>query len=71
VDVGSLVIPEIFGLAFNTRGTVVRVCVGVWRNGPTIGARFITAKELREDHSLHKIKANTRPVTAEPTTTSR
>jgi hypothetical protein len=52
VDVGSLVIPDIFGLSFDARGTVVRVCLSKWRNGPMIGARFVTAKELREGPGL-------------------
>jgi hypothetical protein len=48
VDVGALVIPEIFGLAFNSSGTIRRVCLSIWRNGSLIGARFVTAQELRD-----------------------
>jgi hypothetical protein len=49
VDVGALVVPNIFGLAFTSGGEVLRVCSLVWRRGETLGARFVTAKELRQD----------------------
>jgi hypothetical protein len=48
LDVGALVVPKLFGLAFNSRGTVVRICMVAWRNGALVGARFVTAKELRQ-----------------------
>jgi hypothetical protein len=47
IDVGALVVPDTFGLAFNPTGTVIRVCLKVWRRGVMIGARFLSGKELR------------------------
>jgi hypothetical protein len=48
LDVGSLVVPDLFGLAFTAGGEVFRVCSLVWRQGELVGARFVTAKELRQ-----------------------
>jgi hypothetical protein len=48
LDVGGLAVPKLFGLAFTARGEVLRVCALVWRRGELIGARFVTAKELRQ-----------------------
>ena len=48
LDVGALVVPELFGLAFTAGGEVLRVCQLIWRSGESIGARFVTAKELRQ-----------------------
>jgi hypothetical protein len=48
LDIGSLPVAKIFGLAFTARGEVLRVCSLVWRRGELIGARFVTAKELRQ-----------------------
>src|ERR1700724_3229893 len=48
LEVGALAVPKIFGLAFTTGGEVLRVCSLAWRNGERVGARFVTAKELRE-----------------------
>jgi len=47
LDVGALAVPDLFGLAFTAGGEVLRVCSLVWRRGELIGARFVTAKELR------------------------
>jgi hypothetical protein len=47
LNVGSLVLPKIFGLSLNSGGSVRRVCLTIWRHGETIGARFMSAKELR------------------------
>jgi hypothetical protein len=47
LEVGGLAVPELFGLAFTAGGEVLRVCSLVWRRGELIGARFVTAKELR------------------------
>ena len=47
LDVGSLPVPKLFGLAFTATGEVLRVCSLVWRNGEMIGAEFLSAKELR------------------------
>jgi hypothetical protein len=48
LEVGGLAVPELFGLAFTAKGEVLRVCSLVWRRGELIGARFVTAKELRQ-----------------------
>jgi hypothetical protein len=47
LEVGALVVPEIFAVAFTPCGAVRRVCMMAWRQGQLIGARFVTAKELR------------------------
>jgi hypothetical protein len=47
LEVGALAVPELFGLAFTAKGEVLRVCSLVWRRGEVIGARFVSAKELR------------------------
>jgi hypothetical protein len=47
LDVGSLPVPDLFGLAFTATGEVLRVCSLIWRKGELIGAEFLTAKELR------------------------
>ena len=47
LDVGALSVPKIFGLAFTSGGEVLRVCSLAWRKGEMVGARFVTAKELR------------------------
>jgi len=49
VEVGALVVPAIFGLAFTAGGEVLRVCSLVWRSGERVGARFLTARELRRE----------------------
>jgi|SRR5665213_216330 len=48
LDVGSLAVPKIFGVAFTAGGEVLRVCLLEWRRGENVGARFVTAKELRQ-----------------------
>jgi hypothetical protein len=48
LDVGALSVPKIFGLAFTAGGEVLRVCSLIWRKGELIGARYVTAKELRQ-----------------------
>jgi len=48
LDVGSMAVPKIFGLAFTGGGEVLRVCLLIWRQGERLGARFVTAKELRQ-----------------------
>jgi hypothetical protein len=52
LDVGTLFVPELFGVAFNPKGDVLRVCRRIWRDGPLVGARFVTAKELRQGGAL-------------------
>ena len=48
LEVGALAVPKIFGLAFTADGGVFRVCWQVWRGGELIGARFVSATELRQ-----------------------
>jgi len=48
LEVGALAVPKLFGLALTSGGEVLRVCKLVWRRGEMIGARFVTAKELRQ-----------------------
>jgi hypothetical protein len=48
LDVGDLAVPKLFGLAFTAGGEVLRVCLLVWRRGELIGARYVSAKELRQ-----------------------
>ena len=48
LDVGAMSVPKIFGLAFTGGGEVLRVCLLIWRQGERLGARFVTAKELRQ-----------------------
>lgn len=48
LDVGDLAVPKLFGLAFTSSGEVLRVCALIWRRGERIGARFVSAKELRQ-----------------------
>jgi hypothetical protein len=48
IDVGALAVPRIFGLAFTAGGEVLRVCALAWRRGELVGARFVSAKELRQ-----------------------
>ena len=48
LDVGDLAVPKMFGLSLTAGGEVLRVCLLAWRRGELIGARFVTAKELRQ-----------------------
>jgi len=63
LEVGALAVPELFGLAFTSSGEVLRVCALVWRQGEELGARFVSAKELRQglvptaEANRHKITA--------------
>ncbi len=61
LDVGAMFVPELFGVAFNPSGDVLRVCVRIWRDGPLIGARFVTAKELRQGVKLELPNAKREP----------
>jgi hypothetical protein len=47
LDVGELPLGDMFGLAFTAGGQVIRVCSLVWRRGELVGARFLSANELR------------------------
>jgi hypothetical protein len=51
IDVGNLFIPDLFGVAFSPAGEVLRICRRIWRDGPLVGARFVSAKELRQGKS--------------------
>lgn len=61
LEVGALAVPQIFGLAFTASGEVLRVCWLTWRNGERVGARFVSAQELRRgvepDHTAHEHSA--------------
>jgi hypothetical protein len=59
LEVGDLAVPKLFGLAFTAGGEVLRVCSLIWRRGERIGARFVSAKELRQG-------VTTSPAPAEP-----
>ena len=48
LEVGDLAVPKVFGLALTSGGEVRRLCRLVWRRGELIGARFVTASELRQ-----------------------
>jgi hypothetical protein len=48
LEVGALSVPKVFGVSFTSCGTVVRVCRLAWRKGELIGARYVTAKQLRQ-----------------------
>jgi len=48
LEVGDLAVPKVFGLSLTSGGEVRRVCRLVWRRGELIGARFVTASELRQ-----------------------
>jgi hypothetical protein len=60
VDVGGLSVPDLFGLAFTARGEVFRVCSLIWRQGELVGARFVSARELRE--GLAPNEENSKPI---------
>ncbi len=62
LEVGGLAVPDLFGLAFTARGEVFRVCSLTWRRGELIGARFVSAKELRE--GLTPMDENPKPLKA-------
>ena len=47
IEVGDLAVPKLFGLTFTAAGDVLRVCALIWRRGERIGARYVSAKELR------------------------
>ena len=61
LDVGALAVPKMFGLAFNSGGTVVRVCVRAWRRGELLGARFVSAKQLRQGEHANEPRRQTQP----------
>jgi hypothetical protein len=64
LDVGSLPVPKLFGLAFTATGEVLRVCSLVWRNGETVGAEFLSARELRAGAAAPPDAAKAKSITA-------
>jgi hypothetical protein len=48
LEVGALAVPEIFAVSFTACGTVKRLCRLAWRRGEFIGARYVTAKQMRQ-----------------------
>jgi hypothetical protein len=65
LDVGELVVPKLFGVAFNVEGKIIRICR--WhRPGRAYWCRFVTAKQLRHgerkysDPRLQKLSVNYR-----------
>jgi hypothetical protein len=48
LEVGALAVPNTFGVSFTACGSVTRVCRLAWRRGELIGARYVTAKQLRQ-----------------------
>ena len=64
LDVGSLPVPKLFGLAFTATGEVLRVCSLVWRNGEIVGAEFLSAKELRAGAASPPAAARAKSATA-------
>ncbi len=48
LEVGDLAVPKLFGLSLTSGGEVLQVCTLIWRRGELIGARFVSAKELRQ-----------------------
>jgi hypothetical protein len=63
LEVGDLPVPKLFGLSLTSGGEVLRVCALIWRRGELIGARFVSAKELRQgqpaatDSKAQKVRA--------------
>src|SRR5665213_2193537 len=64
LDVGDLAVPKLFGLTFTSSGEVLRICSLIWRRGERIGARFVSAKELRQ--GLAPAEAGPKPDRAAP-----
>src|SRR4030081_15337 len=55
LDVGALgAVPEIFGVAFNSDGKVIRLCRIAWRRGERIAARFLTARQLGQSRREYR-----------------
>ena len=59
LNVGAVAVPELFGLAFNSAGSILRVCSLAWRSGELVGGRFVSARQLRSQQSAQKTKVNT------------
>jgi PilZ domain-containing protein len=48
LEIGDLPVPKIFVLVMTPHGRVRRACLTVWRRGELLGARFVTAEQLRQ-----------------------
>jgi hypothetical protein len=48
LEVGALVVPAMFAVSFTSCGTVKRLCRLAWRRGELVGARYVTAKQVRQ-----------------------
>lgn len=55
LEVGALAVPHIFGVSFTSCGTVTRICRLAWRRGELVGARYVTAKQLRQVSEEEKL----------------
>ena len=47
LEIGTLPVPKIFVLLMTPDGAVRRGCMTAWRRGELLGARFVTAAQLR------------------------
>ena len=48
LEIGNLPVPKIFVLVMTPDGRVRRACLAIWRRGELLGARFVTAEQLRQ-----------------------
>jgi hypothetical protein len=48
LEVNDLPVPRIFVLVMTPDGRVRRACLTAWRRGGLLGARFVTAEQLRQ-----------------------
>jgi hypothetical protein len=63
IAIGGLNVPKLFGVAFAQGDTIHRVCLKVWEKGNLIGAKYVSAKELRNygKNPLQKSVPSPRP----------
>jgi hypothetical protein len=47
IEVNDLPVPKIFVLVMTPDGRVRRACLTAWRRGSLLGAKFVTAEQLR------------------------
>ena len=47
LEVGALPVSKLFLLILTPNGEVRRACLTTWRNGPQLGACFVSLKEIR------------------------
>jgi hypothetical protein len=70
LEIGNLPVPKIFVLVMTPDGRVRRACLTAWRRGGLLGARFVTAEQLRQgigepgyvDPKLQNPKLQKKPV---------